>query len=52
MKEQLEEKLGTALAWFEYYQVSHMYHELASRGQICKDLTPFKLLMIASSLPI
>lgn len=51
-KQDLEVKSGSQLAWFEYFQVSHLYRNLTLQGKIKKELTSFERLMSADSLPI
>lgn len=46
-KQQLEDKSGAEITWFEYHQVSYMYYQLLSQGKICNEPLPIKGLLSA-----
>lgn len=51
-KEQLDEKAGISLDWFQYLQVSHMYQYLVSHELTCLDVSVIDQLLFTKSLPV
>lgn len=51
-KSQIDRKIGTAVPWFEYQQVSCLFHQLSTQGKLCMDLTAFEQFMAARSLSV